>query len=299
MMKIQEAIARYKDYIVNERRFSPETVRAYSSEVERFGEYLLGIGISDVGEITQHEPREWQVQIVEDSKKPRSVLRMLSALRSWTKFLRRNGWVSIDLMAKVSSPRQPHVLPVFFRENEVEHLYDQGLFPDTFEGHRDRLLLQMLYETGMRRAEIAGLTIASVDASARTIKVFGKRSKERYVPIEDELLNAINNYLSLRSEIPCEDTHLFVSPKGRPLNGASVYYIVRKYMPQLSHADRISPHVFRHTFATHILNEGGNIDAIKELLGHSSLNSTEMYTHVTREHLKSSYKHAHPRALKK
>lgn len=298
MMKIQEAIARYKDYIVNERRFSPETVRAYGFEVERFGKYLLEIGISDVSEITQREPREWQVKIMRDRKKPRSVLRMLSALRSWAMFLRRNGWVSIDLMAKVSSPRQPHVLPVFFRENEVEHLYDQGLFPDTFEGHRDRLLLRMLYETGMRRAEVAALTIASIDNSSRTIKVFGKRSKERYVPIENELLNTINKYLLERGQIPCEDTHLFVTAKGRPINGATVYRIVRKYMPQLSHADRISPHVFRHTFATHILNEGGNIDAIKELLGHSSLNSTEVYTHVTREHLKTTYKHAHPRALK-
>ncbi|MBR1793250.1 MAG: tyrosine-type recombinase/integrase [Bacteroidales bacterium] len=297
-MKVLEAIVRYKAYISNERRMSPETVRAYGFEVEQFGNFLSRRGISDVDEITPREPREWQAICMEDGKSPRSVTRMLSALRSWTRFLRKNNWLAIDIMAKVSSPRQPQKMPVFFRENEAEHLYDEGIFPATFEGHRDRFLLRLLYETGIRRSEAAGITVTSFDTSARTLKVLGKRSKERYIPIEEELISALKVYLDARGQIPCQDSRLFVTGKGRPLNGDDIYRIVKKYMRGLSCAERISPHVFRHTFATHILNEGGNIDAIKELLGHSSLSSTEVYTHVTREHLKATYKHAHPRALK-
>ena len=202
-------------------------------------------------------------------------------------------------MAKVSAPRQPKRLPIFFKEGELEHLYDEGLFPDDFIGRRDRLMLRMLYETGIRRSELAGLKVQEVDFSSLTIKVLGKRNKERIIPIESELAHNISEYIALKEQEKGASEWLFVGRKGGQITPQDIYLTVKKYMPLLSNADRISPHVFRHSFATHILNEGGNIQAIKELLGHEKLETTEIYTHVTREHLKEVYSTAHPRARKK
>ena len=194
---------------------------------------------------------------------------------------------------------QPKRLPVFFKESETEHLYDEGLFGTDFTGRRDALMLRMLYETGMRRSELAGLRESSVDFHNLTVKVLGKRNKERLVPIENELAHNISEYIALKRQTVGENEWLFVNAKGRQVSPQTVYQVVRKYMTGLSSADRISPHVFRHSFATHILAEGGNIQAIKELLGHENLATTEVYTHVTREHLKEEYRHAHPRSKKK
>ena len=202
-------------------------------------------------------------------------------------------------MAKVTPPKRPKRLPVFFRKNEVEHLYDEGLFPDDFKGRRDSLILRMLYETGMRRSELTGLREASVDLNALTVKVLGKRNKERLIPIENELAHNISDYLALKQQTVGDNEWLFVTPAGKPVSAQQVYDTVKHYMSLLSSADRISPHVFRHSFATHMLNEGANIEAIKELLGHADLATTEVYTHVTREHLRDQYLHAHPRGNKK
>ena len=228
-----------------------------------------------------------------------TVKRRLSSLSSWFRFLRRRGFLEADIMAKVSAPKQPKRLPVFFKESETERLYSEGLFATDFMGQRDKLMLRMLYETGMRRSELAGLKVSSVDFSSMTIKVLGKRNKERLIPIENELAHNIKDYLALKEQEMGESEWLFVGRKGWQITPADVYQTVRKYMTVLSNADRISPHVFRHSFATHILNEGGSIEAIRELLGHADLATTEVYTHVTREHLKEVYKHAHPRSRKK
>jgi integrase/recombinase XerC len=232
----------------------------------------------------------------------------MAALRAWFKYLRMHQGLGRDIMARVVPPKRPERLPVFFRESEVEQIYSED-FPDTFDGQMERLVLRMLYETGMRRSELAGLTLSSVDLASLSIKVRGKRNKERIIPIEAELAHNISRYLALREEtmpvqaVQCPGMELtdrlFVNSKGKPVSDGKVYRIVERYMRPLSHAERTSPHVFRHTFATHMLNEGANIDAIKELLGHSSLSSTEIYTHVSREYLKETYKHAHPRAYKK
>ena len=212
-----------------------------------------------------------------------------------------------DVMAKVAPPKRPQRLPVYFRQQEVERIYDDG-FPDTFDGQTERLVLRMLYETGMRRSELASLTVGSVDLGALYIKVRGKRNKERLIPIENELANNISRYLALREQTlaqlqdrqPAAATdRLLINGRGKPISDNRIYHIVEHYMRPLSTADRTSPHVFRHTFATHMLSEGAEIEAIRQLLGHSSLSSTEIYTHVSREYLKETYKHAHPRAHKK
>ena len=271
------------------------TVRNYIDDLEDFDVWLRSQDIEVLDDVTAREVRGWQMEHMERGEKAGTVKRRLSSLSSFFRYLRRHGLFEADIMAKVSAPKQPKRLPVFFKEKETEHLYDEGLFPDTFMGQRDKLMLRMLYETGMRRSELAGLKTASVDFSSLTIKVLGKRNKERLIPIENELAHNIKEYLALKEQEKGPSEWLFVGARGRQITPQDVYLTVKKYMTTLSDADRISPHVFRHSFATHILNEGGNIEAIKELLGHADLATTEVYTHVTREHLKEVYKHAHPR----
>ena len=298
-MKINEAIEQFHSYIANERRMAAGTVRNYIADLQDFSQWLELQQITDLGEISAREVRAWQMEHMDRGENPGTVKRRLSSLSSFFLYLRRHNLFNSDIMAKVSAPRQPKRLPVFFKEGELEHLYDEGLFPDDFIGQRDKLMLRMLYETGIRRSELAGLKIQSVDFSSLTIKVLGKRNKERIIPIESELAHNISEYIALKEQEKGASEWLFVGRKGGQITTNDIYLTVKKYMPQLSNADRISPHVFRHSFATHILNEGGNIQAIKELLGHADLATTEVYTHVTRQHLKEVYSHAHPRAGQK
>lgn len=298
-MRISEAIERFHSYIANERRMASGTVYNYTEDLRDFAQWLSRQGIADLDEVTAREVRSWQMDHMDRGENPGTVKRRLSSLSSFFRYLRRHGLFDTDIMAKVSAPRQPKRLPVFFKEGELEHLYDEGLFADDFMGQRDRLMLRLLYETGIRRSELAGLRVSDVDFSSLTIKVLGKRNKERLIPIESELAHNISEYLALKEQEKGASEWLFVGRKGRQITVQDIYNTVKKYMSLLSNADRISPHVFRHSFATHILNEGGNIQAIKELLGHADLATTEVYTHVTREHLKEVYKYAHPRARKK
>lgn len=298
-MKIEEAIARFVDYIAVERRMAAGTVRNYEGDLRDLQAHLLRVEVRELDELSSRDIREWQMVHLGAGEAAGTVRRRLASVSSWLRWLRRSGMLDADLMAKVSPPRQPKRLPVFFKESETEHLYDEGLFGDDFIGRRDALMLRMLYETGMRRSELASLREGAVDLGSLTIKVLGKRNKERLVPIEIELAHNISDYIALKGQTVGENEWLFVNAKGKPVSPAMVYNIVRKYMTALSSADRVSPHVFRHSFATHILAEGGNIQAIKELLGHENLATTEVYTHVTREHLKEEYKHAHPRSRRR
>jgi len=297
-MTVDEAIERFHTYIATERRMAAGTVQNYIGDLRDFADWLARQQVTTLDEVTAREVREWQMEHMDRGEAAGTVKRRLSSLSSWFRFLRRRGFLEADIMAKVSAPKQPKRLPVFFKESETERLYSEGLFATDFMGQRDKLMLRMLYETGMRRSELAGLKVSSVDFSSMTIKVLGKRNKERLIPIENELAHNIKDYLALKEQEMGESECLFVGRKGRQITPADVYQTVRKYMTALSNADRISPHVFRHSFATHILNEGGSIEAIRELLGHADLATTEVYTHVTREHLKEVYKHAHPRSRK-
>lgn len=297
-VKPRNAIKKYLEFLSTEQRRSVNTIITYNSIFEDFARYLDENNVKTVSEITSHNVRNWQAMHAEAGDAPNTLLKRLSVLRSWFTYMRRHKMIKQDVMAKISNPKRPHPLPVFFREKEVEKIYNSDLFPDTFEGERDKLLLRVLYETGIRRSEAVGLTEAGIDLNNLTIKVLGKRNKERFIPIEEELANSIRIYLEHKHRIPQYDANLFVKENGVAINSTKVYAIVKHYMSILSNADRISPHVFRHSFATQMLNEGANINAIKELLGHASLKATEIYTHVTREHLKEVYKHAHPRVTK-
>ena len=191
-MKTTEAIERFHTYIATERRMAAGTVRNYIDDLEDFDAWLRSQDIEVLDDVTAREVRGWQMEHMERGEKAGTVKRRLSSLSSFFRYLRRHGLFEADIMAKVSAPKQPKRLPVFFKEKETEHLYDEGLFPDTFMGQRDKLMLRMLYETGMRRSELAGLKTASVDFSSLTIKVLGKRNKERLIPIENELAHNID-----------------------------------------------------------------------------------------------------------
>jgi integrase/recombinase XerC len=308
IVKIDEAIQRFTDYVSSERRLAEGTVRYYISEVERFGRYLYSQDIHLIEEISAQDVRSWQMSLMEEGEAAGTVTKQIAALRAWFKFLRKKGYSDTDIMVKITPPKRAKRLPIFFREDEVEQIYDD-IYPNDYDGELDKLVLRMLYETGMRRSELANVTLGNINLDELTIKVRGKRNKERIIPIEDELAHNISRFIALRNTMVEElkakkptvanTDRLLVNSKGRVVSDGMIYLIVEKYMAPRSNAERTSPHVFRHTFATHMLNEGANIDAIKELLGHSDLAATEVYTHVTREHLKDTYKHAHPRATKK
>ena len=298
-MKIEEAIERFYDYIANERRLSEMTVRWYTADLDDLAAYLKSVEVTTMEELRARDVREWELLHIDKGEAPRTIRRRMAAVGSWLRFLRRRGYYDTDLMARITVPKQPKRLPVFFRESETEHLYDEGLFGDDFFGRRDRLMLRLLYETGIRRGELVGLRDSSADLGSLTLKVRGKGDKERLIPIENELAHNISEYLALKQQEMGDVEWMFVNHRGKQMNPTSVNNVVKKYMTSLSNADRVSPHVFRHSFATHILNEGGDLAAIKELMGHENLATTEVYTHVTREHLKEVYKYAHPRGRRR
>ena len=297
-VKIAQAITLFEMHVSSELRRAKGTVDNYSRALDSLMQYLEQLDVEDVGQISRQDIRGWQMALTDSGLAPNTVRQRLSAVRHWCRWMRQNGHIDSDLMAKVTPPKAPKRLPVFFKPEETEHLYDAGLFADDFTGRRDRLMLRMLYETGLRRAELASLKTADVRLGALQIKVLGKRNKHRLVPIEPELAAEIGRYLDLRDTLNPPEPYLFVNKKGFRISPDTVEYVVKKHMTALTTADRVSPHVFRHSFATHILNEGGQLLAIKELLGHSSLNATEVYTHVTRSHIQEVYNHAHPRAAK-
>ncbi len=298
-MKIMQTISQFIDYISIERRLSSLTVSAYTIDLNSFREFASQNQIENIEDVDSMLIRQWEMKLLEEENlSARSVCRKLAALRSWNKYLRKQNIVKQDFFVKVTAPKVQHQLPVFFRESEMENLKNTPtLFPETFEGIRDSLIIELFYETGIRRAELVGLCDNSFDFENNTVKVLGKRSKERIIPIEIELKQNILYYLDVRyNTIKCDSEKFFVSEKGKPITANKVGDIVKKYMSKVSNADRISPHILRHSFATHLLNNGADINAIKELLGHSSLAATQVYTHNTIEKLKKIYKSAHPRA---
>ena len=298
-MKITDAIDSFLLYIRTERRLSPLTVQRYSYGLERFAAFLRECyDIENVEDVTSLEVRDFQMQMAKENAAVASVRTMLVTLRTFFKFLRREKVIDCDVMSKVVTPKMPRHLPVFYTEKEAAKIYESDVFGDDFGGKRDRLLLEVLYETGIRLAEVVGLKESSADFSAKTLKVLGKRDKERIIPLENELLHNIKCYFSLKRENGFNSEVFFVRDDGTPFTRYDVKKRVKRYMTLFSNAERISPHVFRHSFATHLLNEGADINAIKELLGHTDLAATEVYTHVSRQHLKETYKHAHPRELK-
>lgn len=289
---------RFITYIEKEKRYSKHTVIAYEKDIDQFLAFLSRkLVVLSVGEVTNKVVREWVVILMSNGTAASTVNRKLSTLKSFYKFLAREKLVSSNPVEGVTAPKTGKKLPVFLSEENMERLEFAGGFEDSFEGYRDRLILEMIYQTGIRRSELIGLKISDIDLKRRELKVLGKGNKERIIPFETGLRRLIEDYICVRnSELISDSEYLFVTAKGAQVYDKLVYRVVKKYLSTVTTQSKRSPHVLRHTFATHLLNNGAELEAIKELLGHANLSATQVYTHNSFEKLKKVFKQAHPRA---
>ena len=286
-------------YLAAERNYSSATIQSYAKDLSMFQEFLEEQNPDASWTAVEAEDvREWVIYLMDDQKMAAtSVNRRLSAMRSFYKYLRRVGWVSINPMEKVVAPKKKRPLPYYVRESEMDKLLELTAEDRSFRGIRDRLVLMMFYETGIRRAELLGMTDASVDLVTKQIKVTGKRNKQRIIPFGEELESEIKAYQIAREETLGQRTFpaLFVTEKGTAMNEKQVSKIVKENLSKVTTIKKRSPHVLRHSFATAMLNNKADLTSIQKLLGHESVSTTEIYTHVSFEELKSEYKNAHPR----
>ena len=305
-------IKRFLDYIAIEKRYSPRTVKEYGDDLKAWCAFL-GWEIEDFDpkKVDAGDVKAWMLDMLERGQSPRSVKRRLSAVKSLYRFLLGLGLVKVNITRMVIVPKADKPLPIFFRESEMEAFKEQNKVPSYDEGMdkaewlevmRDYLVVELLYQTGMRRAELAALEDKDVDMQGRQIRVFGKRRKERMVPLGEQLAKEIEGYLAIKREIVLGDEGfgIFLVRKKRngdwvALGAAGIYNIVRARMGDVTTLKKHSPHVLRHTFATTMLNNGADIRTIQTLLGHSSLEATQVYTHATFEQMKKAYEQAHPR----
>lgn len=288
----------FLEYLSFERAYSSYTVSCYGEDLAQFEGYIKGVDQSlDLASADTDLIRGWMVHLMEQGQEATTVNRKLSSLRSFYKFLLKKGYLEKDPSAGVSGPKKKKRLPVFVREAEMNQLLDKEEFGEGFEGLRNRLIVEMFYLTGLRLAELVGLDDVSVDFSNRLIKVTGKRNKQRLVPFGDELMADMKAYLEERdATVSLKSEAFFVGKRGNRIQRSAVYLIVRENLSKVVKLKKKSPHVLRHTFATTMLNNDAELEAVKELLGHANLSATEIYTHTTFEELKKVYEQAHPRA---
>ena len=291
-------IESFLDYLQYERNYSEKTVLAYGEDIKQLQEFAQEeYGKFDPLEVEAELIREWIVSLMDKGYTSTSVNRKLSSLRTFYKYLLRQGETTIDPLRKIKGPKNKKPLPVFLKENEMNRLLDEADFGEGFKGCRDRLIIEMFYATGMRLSELIGLNDVDVDFSAFLIKVTGKRNKQRLIPFGEELRRAMSVYLKIRNEVlPGKAEAFFVLKNGKRMYPGKVYLLVKRNLSKVVSLKKRSPHVLRHTFATAMLNNEAELGAVKELLGHSSLTTTEIYTHTTFEELKKVYEQAHPRA---
>jgi integrase/recombinase XerC len=299
---------KFIDYIQYEKRYSPHTVSAYRNDLDQFFSFLnIQYNISDIRDVTHPMIRSWLVHLMEEKISPRSVNRKLTTLKSFYKFLLKEGRVSINPMRKIISPRTSKKLPSFVEKEKMAMLFETINFGAGFPALRDRLILEILYATGMRLSELINLKETDIDFHQSTLKVLGKRNKERLIPFSNKFADLLKIYLQgkkiylenaefQRSSGNLDDTWLIITDSGKKSYPRFIYRAVTKYLSQVTTLQKISPHVLRHTFATHLLNNGAELNAVKELLGHANLSATQVYTHNTIEKLKTIYKQAHPKA---
>lgn len=291
-------IETFIEYIKFEKRYSPHTVLAYKTDLDQFLAFTeTSIQERDPLLLTHGIIRSWLSSLMENNISAKSVNRKITTLKSFYKFLCRNGFLEKNPMVKVQSPKNPKRLPEFVEEKNINRLLDDfTFFGEDFDGVRDRLILNFLYSTGIRRAELIDLKTKNINLFQESILVLGKRNKERIIPITKDLQKEIKKYLSLKELVGNNNEHFFVTKKGETLYPKFVYNTVNKYLSLVTTNDKKSPHILRHSFATHLLNNGADLNSIKELLGHSNLAATQIYTHTSIEKLKEVYKLAHPRA---
>jgi len=291
-------IEQFIQYLKFEKRFSPLTVTAYQKDLNQFLVFIA-VPESELLNITHQQVRSWMVELMDHGNEAKTVNRKVSSLRSFYKFLQRNEMILINPMTQVRAPKIPKRLPVVITEQKMDTLLDGGFdFSDDFAGLRDRLIIELLYGTGIRLAELVGLRDDDIDAYEQQIRVLGKRNKQRIIPVHASLAKLITDYKfqKLSQGFDNKSSTLIVTDKGRDVYPKFIYRTVKTVLSTISTHDKKSPHILRHSFATSLLNRGADLNAIKELLGHSSLAATQVYTHNSVEKLKSIYKQAHPKA---
>ena len=291
-------IESFLKYLELERNYSPRTIRSYGDSLMTFEKFFKKNTETVKWDTVDSDIiRNWVMGMTDSGAQPTTVNRNLSALRSFFSYLMRIGAVEVNPATKVKGPKKATPLPYFLKESETDRLMDSALYPADFIGLRDRTILTLFYETGIRLSELEGLNYTDVDLISSQLKVTGKRNKQRIVPFGPELKSLLEQYQAAR-ESHCEPTEcaLFINGKGKRLNKGSIAQLTHKYLSMVTTIKKRSPHVLRHTFATQILNHDGNLETVKELLGHESVATTEIYTHTTFEELKKIYKQAHPRS---
>lgn len=283
-------------YLAKEKRYSKHTADAYRSDLRQFSEFLMADfswNLDDSAEIGHSHIRSWIVALMEDGISPRSINRKLSSLKSFYKYLLINNVVDSNPLRKIPALKVSKRLPIFLESDKVELMFAEVEFGEGFIGLRDRLIMELFYGTGIRLSELVELKLENLNLLKREIKVLGKRNKERLVPISHQLVEILEKYLEARPE--SREVFLFLKEDGKKVYSKLIYRLVYKYLSHVTTLSKKSPHVLRHSFATHLLNNGADLFAIKEMLGHESLSATQVYTHNSIEKLKNVYKNTHPR----
>ena len=295
----EQNIRSFLDYLKFQKRYSQHTIISYKNDLSSFFHFLQSqFDESSVKDIKPPYIRTWLADLKSQDISSKSINRKISSLRSFFKYQLKQDIIKVSPMATIISPKVGKRLPQFVDKKDIDTLFDHVEFPDNWTGKTDRLLLQILYNTGIRQAELIGLKENQVDNRNSNIKVLGKGSKERIIPVSNTLIQELKNYAAekKRQFAGGETTFLLVNEKGKKLYPRYVYNVAKKYLALVTTIDKKSPHVLRHTFATHLTNNGADLNAVKELLGHSSLAATQIYTHNTIEKLKDVFKKAHPKA---
>lgn len=290
-------LADFTHYLRFEKRYAPNTLTAYTRDLTDFKDYLEDTySLTEVTAVTHFHIRSWLTSNESKRLSARTVNRKLSTLNSFYKFLQRTAKAEKNPLNKLHAQKLPERLPTFVKEQETDYLLNEVTFSEGFAGQTERLICELLYSTGMRRGELVGLQHADVEWSMQQIRVLGKGNKERLIPVNEHLLDSIKSYLGIKMKLGyTTHTTLLVTPSGEPVYAQYIYRIVKRYLGLVTTTAKKSTHVLRHTFATHLLNNGANIQAIKELLGHSSLAATQVYTHNSIDRLKEIHTKAHPR----
>jgi integrase/recombinase XerC len=293
---LRQHITAFLRYLHTEKRYSPNTLTAYGNDLEGVANFLGDTyELEDAAAITHHHLRSWMANLRADGLEARSLNRKVSSLSSFFRFLMREGVLEKNPAKQIKALRTPERLPQYLKENEAEFMLGELQFSEGFAGATERLLLELLYACGLRRAEVTTLREEDIEWSLRQIRVTGKGGKERIIPVSAALLDDIRAYREAKSSLPTAGETLLVLEDGKPLYAMWVYRVVKHYLGQVSTLKKRSPHVLRHSFATHLLANGANIQAIRDLLGHASLAATQVYTHTSIDKLKDLHKRLHPR----
>jgi len=287
----------YLAYLHLEKRYSYHTVKAYRTDLKIFESFLKKNYSTSIDKANHYMIRSWFVEELNKGNSARTVNRKITTLKSFYKYLVREQKIKQNPTLKISSSKTSKKLPQFVGLDDMNKLLDKLKFEENFSGSRDKLIIEVFYSTGVRLSELINIKIKDVDSPKSQIKVLGKRNKERIIPLTKELQNSIDHYLTLRmKEKAIDRTYLFLTDSGKKLNPSMVYRKVNEILKSVTTINKKSPHVLRHTFATHMLNNGADLNIIKELLGHASLSATEVYTHNSIDQLKEIFNNAHPRA---